>query len=47
MKNVKNVLVGTPKGKRPFERPSCKYEDNSNMSLKRKSMGASGLNLYG
>ena len=28
------ILTGTPTGKRPLERPSCRLEDNIRMDLK-------------
>jgi hypothetical protein len=32
-KGVYRVLVGKPEGKRPLERPRCRWEDNSRMDL--------------
>jgi hypothetical protein len=33
-RNSYKVLVGKPKGKRRFERPRCRLEDNIKMGLK-------------
>jgi hypothetical protein len=30
---VNRVLVGNPEGKRPLERPRCRWEDNIKMDL--------------
>jgi hypothetical protein len=32
-RGVYRVLVGKPEGKRPMERPSCRWEDNIRMDL--------------
>jgi hypothetical protein len=32
-RNVYRVLVGKPMGKRPLERPRCRWEDGINMDL--------------
>ena len=32
-RGVHRVLVGKPKGKRPLERPRCRWEDNIKMDL--------------
>jgi hypothetical protein len=34
-RKVYRVLVGTPEGERPFERPRCRYEDGIKMDLGR------------
>jgi hypothetical protein len=34
MRRVCNILVGNPEGKRPFERPRHRFEDNIKMELK-------------
>jgi hypothetical protein len=33
-RNAYKILVGKPEGKRPLERPRCKWEDNIKMDLK-------------
>jgi hypothetical protein len=33
-KNVYTVLVGKPEGKRPLEKPRCRWEDNIKMNLR-------------
>ena len=32
-RGVHRVLVGKPEGKRPMERPRCRWEDNTKMDL--------------
>jgi hypothetical protein len=32
-RNVYKVLVGKPKGKRPLERPRCRWEDRIRVDL--------------
>jgi hypothetical protein len=39
MRNAYSILVGKPKGKRPFGRPRCRWEDNIRMDLKRNRVG--------
>jgi hypothetical protein len=36
------VLVGRPEGKRPLERPRCRWEDNIKMDL--REIGIDGAN---
>jgi hypothetical protein len=36
------VLVGQPQGKRPLERPRCRWEDNVNMDLQEVGCGGMG-----
>jgi hypothetical protein len=38
-KNVFRVLVGKPKGKRPLERPRCRWEDGLKMDLREIGWG--------
>jgi hypothetical protein len=38
-RNVYRVLVGKPKGKRPFERPRCRWEDGIKMDLRETGWG--------
>jgi hypothetical protein len=33
-RDVYRVLVGRPKGKRPLQRPKCRWEDNIKMDLR-------------
>ena len=33
-RGVHRVLVGKPEGKRPLERPRCRWEDNIKMDMK-------------
>jgi hypothetical protein len=33
-RNAYRILVGKPEGKRPLERPSCRWVDNIKMDLK-------------
>jgi hypothetical protein len=42
-RNAYTALVEKPEGKRPIERPRCKWEDNVKMDLKRNMMGWYGL----
>jgi hypothetical protein len=35
MRNEYKILVGKPQGKRPLRRPSCRWEDNIKMDLKK------------
>jgi len=37
------VLVGKPEGKKPLERPRCRWEDNIKMELQYKGWGGGGL----
>jgi hypothetical protein len=41
-RGVYRVLVGRPKGKRPVERPRCRWEDNINTCL--REVGIDGAN---
>jgi hypothetical protein len=34
MRNVHKILVGRLEGKRPLEKPGCRWEDNIIMGLK-------------
>jgi hypothetical protein len=34
-RNVYSVLVGKPKGKRPLERPGCRWENGVGMDLRK------------
>jgi hypothetical protein len=34
LKNAYTILVGKPKGKSPFGRPRCRWEDNIRLYLK-------------
>jgi hypothetical protein len=38
-RNVYRVLMGKPEGKRPLERPSCRWEDGIKMDLREISWG--------
>jgi hypothetical protein len=38
-RGVYNVLVGTPEGKRPLERPRCRLEDKIKMDLQEVECG--------
>jgi hypothetical protein len=38
-RNSYRILVGKPKRKRPLGRPTCRWEDNIRMDLKRDRMG--------
>jgi hypothetical protein len=42
MRNVYKILVGKPKGKRPFGRPRRIWEDNIKMDL--RGIGFEGVN---
>jgi hypothetical protein len=33
-RNAYRILMGTPEGKRPLRRPSCRQEDNIKMDLR-------------
>jgi hypothetical protein len=34
-----NILVGRPEGRRPLERPRCRWEDNIKMDLREIGFG--------
>jgi hypothetical protein len=34
VKGAHNILVGRPEGRRPLERPRCRWEDNIKMDLR-------------
>ena len=38
-RGVYRVLVGIPEGKRPLERPRCRWEDNIKMALQKVGCG--------
>jgi hypothetical protein len=38
-RNVYKVLVGKPEGKRPLERPRCRWEDGIRMDLREIGLG--------
>ena len=38
-RGVHKVLVGKPEGKRPLERPGCRWEDNIKMDLQEVGRG--------
>jgi len=38
-RGVYRVLVGKPEGKRPFERPRHRWEDNMKMDIQEKECG--------
>jgi len=40
-RGVHRVLVGKPEGKRPLERPRCRWEDNIKMHL--QEVGCEGM----
>ena len=40
-RGVYRVLVGKPEGKRPLERPRCRWEDNIKMDL--QEVGCGGM----
>jgi hypothetical protein len=40
-RNAYSVLVGKPDGKRPFERPRCRWEDGIKMDL--REIGGGGV----
>jgi hypothetical protein len=43
---VYRILVGRPEGKRPLERPRCRWEDNIKMDLREKGIdGANYIQL--
>jgi hypothetical protein len=44
-RGVYRVLVGTPEGKRPLERPRRRWEDNIRMDL--QEVGCGGVNWIG
>jgi len=39
-RGVYRVLVGKPEGKRPLERPRCRWEDNIKMDLQEVGCGS-------
>jgi hypothetical protein len=42
VRNVYRVLVGKPEGKRPLERPRCRWEVGIKMDLKEIGLGWGG-----
>jgi hypothetical protein len=40
---VLRVLVGEPKGKRPLEKPRCRWEDGIKMDLGKIGLGGGGV----
>jgi hypothetical protein len=46
-RNVYRVLVGKPEGKRPLERPRCRWEDGIKMDLGEADGGGSGVDSPG
>jgi hypothetical protein len=42
-RNVYKVLVGKPEGKRPLDRPRCRWEDGIRMDLRETDLGGCGL----
>jgi hypothetical protein len=46
-RKVYKVLVGKPKGKRPFRRPRHRWEDGIRMDLRVIGCGGYGLNSSG
>jgi hypothetical protein len=36
IRNAYNILIEKPEGKRPRERPRCKWEDNFRMNLRER-----------
>ena len=42
-RNSFRILTGTPVGKRPLGRPSCRWEDNIRMDLKELDINTSNL----
>jgi hypothetical protein len=45
-RNVCNIFVRKPKGKKPYRRPSCRWEDNIRMDLGEIGW-ESGLDAFG
>jgi hypothetical protein len=43
-KNVFRVLVGKPEGKRPLEKPRCRWEDGIKMDL--REIGCRGVEWF-
>jgi hypothetical protein len=41
-RSVYGVLVGSPEGKRPLDRPRCRWEDNIKLDL--REIGIDGAN---
>jgi hypothetical protein len=46
-RNVYRVLVGKPEGKRPLERPRCRWEDGLKMDLREIGWGGCGVDSAG
>jgi hypothetical protein len=42
-RGVYRVLVGRPEGKRRLERPTCSWEDNLKVELRKGLMGRTGF----
>jgi hypothetical protein len=46
-RGVHRVFVGKPNGKRPLERPRCRWEDNNKMDIQEVGGGWWGLDEVG
>jgi hypothetical protein len=46
-RNACRILVGKPEGKRPLERPRCRWMDDIKIDLKGDRMGWYGLDRSG
>jgi hypothetical protein len=44
-RDVYRVLVGKPNGKKPLERPGCRWEDNIEMDI--QDVGCGGMDWFG
>jgi hypothetical protein len=42
-RNAYNILVGKPKGKRPFGRPKHRWEDNIRIDLRERAVIAQSV----
>jgi hypothetical protein len=42
-RNVYEILMGKPEGKRPLQRPRCRLEDNVKIELRENRLGWYGL----
>jgi hypothetical protein len=42
-RNVYKILMGTPEGKRPLERPRCRWENGIRVDLREMGLGSVDL----
>jgi hypothetical protein len=45
-RNVRNILIGKPEGRRPHRRPGYRWEDIIKIELKKLGMGGGGMDSF-